>query len=212
MTTPPDALLLIAPGCVHCPNVLDALSELVKQGALGRLEVINVAVHPQRARELGARSAPWTRIGEFELEGAHSAAELAEWAEQSARPEGYGLYLSSLLEGGELERVVGLLRRDPRRLESLLELMETLETPMAARIGVGAVLEELAESNLLGPAVAPLRALLASEIPQVRADACHYLGLTGDPGVREAVTPLLEDTDAEVRDIARETLEEIEAF
>ena len=80
---------------------------------------------------------------------------------------------------------------------------------MAARIGVGAVLEELAESGLLGPAVAPLLGLLTSETPQVRADACHYLGLTGDPGVREAVTPLLEDADAEVREIARETLEEI---
>ena len=80
---------------------------------------------------------------------------------------------------------------------------------MAARIGVGAVLEEMAEEELLGPAVEPLRALLAAEAPQIRADACHYLGLTGDSCIADAVTPLLRDEDAEVREIARETLEEI---
>jgi hypothetical protein len=205
--TPPDALLLIAPGCTHCPAVLEALCGLVKQGALGRLEIVNIAVHPQRAQALGARSAPWTRIGDFELEGARCAAELALWAERATSPEGYGLYLGSLLEQGELERVTQLIRRAPQRLISLVQLLSTLETPMAVRIGAGAVIEELAGSGLLGPAVAPLRRLLAAEAPQIRADACHYLGLTGDPDIAQAVTPLLQDKDAEVREIARETLD-----
>ena len=209
MPTAPDALLLIAPGCIHCPAVLEALSGMVKNGVLGRLEVVNITVHPQRARELGARSAPWLRIGEFELEGAHSAKELALWAERAVSPEGYGLYLSSLLENGGLERVTHLIRRSPQRLPELVRLLSSLETPMAARIGVGAVLEELAGEGLLGLAVEPLRGLLAAEAPQIRADACHYLGLTGDPHIAEAVTPLLQDEDAEVREIARETLEEI---
>ena len=209
MITAPDALLLIAPGCVHCPAVLEALSGMVKSGALGRLEVVNIAVHPQHARDLGVRSAPWTRIGEFELEGAHSAEELALWARRAASPEGYRLYLSSLLENGGLEHVTRLLRKEPLRLPELVQLLDSLEIPMAARIGVGAVLEELGEEGLLGPAVEPLRELLGAEAPQIRADACHYLGLTGDPLVAEAVTPLLQDEDAEVREIARETLDEL---
>ena len=45
----PDAELLIAPGCVHCPVVLDGLSALVKAGAIGRLEVVNIAQHPEIA-------------------------------------------------------------------------------------------------------------------------------------------------------------------
>ena len=208
MPIAPDALLLIAPGCVHCPAVLEALSTLVKEGALGRLEVVNIAVHPERARELGGRSAPWTRIGEFELEGVHSAEELALWVQRTATPEGYRLYLSNLLENGGLEQVTGLLRRSPQRLPVLVQLLASLETPMAARIGVGAVLEELAVDSLLDPAVEPLRELLSAEAPQIRADACHYLGLTGDPSITEAVPPLLQDENAEVREIARETLEE----
>jgi hypothetical protein len=121
-------------------------------------------------------------------------------------PRDIVLYLGSLLVGGELARVTQLIRRDPQRLVSLVQLLPSLETPMAVRIGAGAVLEELAGSGLLGPAVEPLRGLLAAEAPQIRADACHYLGLTDDPDIAQAVTPLLQDKDAEVREIARETI------
>ena len=49
----PDALLLLAPGCPHCPAVLEGLGALVKDGALGTLEVVNIAVHPERAAATG---------------------------------------------------------------------------------------------------------------------------------------------------------------
>ena len=205
--TAPDALLLIAPGCVHCPAVLDGLTALVKQGKLGRLEVINSSVHPETVQALGIRSVPWTRIGDIELEGAHSPGELALWTQRAASPEGYGLYLNQLLERGHLERVLGLIRQVPQRLPILLGLLVSLETPMAVRIGVGAVMEELAGSDVLQPAIAPLRELLGATEPQIRADACHYLGLCGDPEAVQAITPLLDDANAEVREIARETLD-----
>ena len=49
--------------------------------------------------------------------------------------------------------------------------------------------------------------LLKSPVPQIRLDACHYLGLSGDPDVAEAISPLLDDDDPQVREVARETLE-----
>ena len=57
--TIPDALLLIASGCPHCPTVLTGLTELVKHGLIGRLEVVNVGIHPERASALKARTVPW---------------------------------------------------------------------------------------------------------------------------------------------------------
>jgi hypothetical protein len=204
--SPPDALLLIAPGCAHCPAVLAALADLVKGGALGRLEVINVAVHPEAARARGIRSVPWVRIGEIELEGSHTPSELALWVRRAGTEEGYGQFLAALLETGRLDRVTALVREAPRRLPALIGLVASLETPMAVRIGVGAVLEELAGDPILGEAVGPLRALLGAPAPQTRADACHYLGLTGDPAVAADVRPLLEDPDPAVREIARDTL------
>lgn len=204
--TAPDALLLIAPGCVHCPAVLESLATLIKQGKLGRLEVVDSSVHPEMAQALGVRSVPWTRIGDIELEGVHSPRELALWTQRAASPEGYGLYLNELLANGQLDRVSGLIRQAPRRLPILIGLLGSLKTPMAVRIGVGAVIEDLAGSDMLQSAVAPLRELLSAAEPQIRADACHYLGLCDNPEVVQAITPLLDDPNIEVREIARETL------
>ena len=53
--TPPDALLLIATGCPHCPTVLAGVGDLVKQGKIGRLEVVNIVTHPEVAQALGVR-------------------------------------------------------------------------------------------------------------------------------------------------------------
>ncbi len=81
----PDAELLIASGCAHCPVVLSGLAELLKQGRIGRLDIINIAAHPELAEARNARSVPWIRIGPFELSGAHSAQELAVWVERAGR-------------------------------------------------------------------------------------------------------------------------------
>ncbi|MFZ0257771.1 MAG: HEAT repeat domain-containing protein, partial [Gammaproteobacteria bacterium] len=59
MPSRPDALLLIAPGCAHCPVVLQSLAEMLKAGSLGRLEVVNIVAHPEVAKAVGTRSVPW---------------------------------------------------------------------------------------------------------------------------------------------------------
>jgi hypothetical protein len=207
---PPDALLLIAPGCTHCPIVLDALARLVKDGEVGRLEVANIAAHPEDARAVGTRSVPWLRIGPFELEGAHSYGELKDWAAAASGRPDYGLYFSHLLQSRRLDRVVRSIEGSPGRLDDLIELIGSPETPMGVRIGVGAVLEDLEGSETIRRAVPQLQRLCLSQQAQVRADACHYLALTGDPAAAPTLRGLLDDEDAEVREIAREALEVIE--
>ena len=76
----PEAVLLLSTQCPHCPTVLQGLSELVKQGVISRLEVVNINVRPEIAERHGIRSVPWVKIGDFELEGLHSPAELRRWA------------------------------------------------------------------------------------------------------------------------------------
>lgn len=203
---PPDARLLIAPGCAHCPAVLEALSRLVKDGRIGRLEVVNIAVHPQVAEAAGARAVPWFTIGPFTLTGAHSATELGEWADRAADGTGLASYFSHLLETNRLPEVVGHIRSSPGSLEDLILLLGDLETPMAVRIGVGAVIEELAGSPILVEGVDALGALTRSDASQVRADACHYLGLTGSPDAAPFLRACLDDEDDEVSEIASESL------
>jgi len=202
----PDALLLIATGCSHCQAVLDGLSQLVKKGAIGSLEVINLTARPQAGEALGIRSVPWTRIGPFALEGGQSQKDLADWAEHAANGTGWGLYYSHLIETRRLEQVLALIRERPESLLALTAVLGEDDTPMAVRIGVGAVFEELQGSGLLVHGVPELELLAASERPQVRADACHYLGLSGDQGAAPLLRRMLEDENADVREIAAESL------
>jgi HEAT repeat protein len=51
-----------------------------------------------------------------------------------------------------------------------------------------------------------LEQLTLSDSAQTRADACHFLGLAGDPRAIPAVRRLLDDEQHDVREIAVETL------
>jgi hypothetical protein len=207
----PDAELLIAPGCPHCPSVLGGLADLVKQGKLGRLSVINLELHPGEGEARGARAVPWIRIGPFELTGAHRPAELADWAERAGSPAGRRSYLEQQLADGELDQVVSVCRREPAMLAPLIDLAGDLETPFAVRIGVGAVLEELSPDGLLIQLSPTVRDIMAnSEHPSVRADAAHFLALTQADAARGPLRSLLEDDDASVREIARESLDALD--
>ena len=103
--TPPDAEVLIATGCAHCPAVLQALSDLVKEGLIRQLRVSNIVADAARAQELGVRTTPWTRIGPFTLAGNYSPAELRHWAEQAGSDEGIADYIRTHLKDGELKQI-----------------------------------------------------------------------------------------------------------
>ncbi len=152
--------MLLAPGCPHCPRVLEALTRLLEQGVIGRLEAVNLAAHPERARELGVRSVPWVRLGPFELEGLRSEAELREWATRAGTREGLSEYFAELFGSARLNEAIERVRSDPSQFEALLDLLEDPETELQARIGLGALIEHLAGSELLRAQVPRLKRLL----------------------------------------------------
>ena len=203
--TAPDATLLIAPGCPHCPKVLQALSEFVKRGEIGSLEIINIAVHPAAAEKAGTRSVPWTKIGAFELVGALTPQEIRETIAKAGRSDPIEP-LVHLLETSRLDDVVRDVTDNPAKLPALVTLLGDLDTPMAVRIGIGALLEELPDS-LVRSAEDELITLASSGNQSVRADAAHYLSLVDTARSRKTLRELLEDDSDEVSEIARESLE-----
>ncbi len=207
MTEKPDALMLLAPGCPHCPGVLEGLSRLLKEGVIGRLEAVNVEVHPGRAQELGVRGVPWVRIGPYELEGAVTLDELRRWAEADESLDGLAAYFLDLLKTGRRAKVEALARQKPERLQALVQLLADPEASMAVRLGIGAVLEEF-QGTPVGQAMVPgLGELTRHSDRLVRADACHFLSLIGGEEIRPIMEACLDDPDPEVREIAAETLE-----
>lgn len=209
--TPPDALLFIAPGCAHCPTVLQGLSELVKQTLIGRLTVVNVVAHPEEAAKYGVRAAPWLRLGPFTLTGAHSPAELRQWAEWAGSPEHAVHYVEHLLKQGGYKQAAGFIAEDTRRLKSLLAIVANPSANIEVRLGVSALLESYANAPELQNLLPQLAELSRHADHRIRADACHLLGLTGSPSARHYVAACLNDAEEEVREIAQEAMEELES-
>lgn len=203
----PRALLLIAPGCPHCAGMLEGLGSLVKQGVLGRLEIVNIAAEPKAARELSVRSVPWARIGPFELAGLHTFDELRHWAEMVGRDEGMTLYLGELLATARRHEVTRRVRAEPALLHRLVDLLGDSETALSIRIGVMATLEEFQGEPLLETLVPSLSELTSRASERVRADVCHALALTGSTAALDALQRCLDDPDEEVRDTAAEGIE-----
>ncbi|HEC06814.1 MAG TPA: HEAT repeat domain-containing protein [Thiolapillus brandeum] len=204
---PADALLLIAPGCPHCQSVLHALSDLVKSGDIGRLEVVNIAVHPETAQEAGTRSVPWMRIGNYELNGSYSTGELKSWAEKAATGAPVGEYIRELLEQQQLDQAIAYIKEHPDSLPQLLDMMQDEEGSLSVKFGLGAIFEALSGSDLLKALVPELGKLATHDKANLRGDAAYYLGLSGAPEAARWLKPLLDDPQDDVREIAAEALD-----
>ncbi|HNQ03077.1 MAG TPA: HEAT repeat domain-containing protein [Thiobacillaceae bacterium] len=206
---PADALLFLSSHCPHCPAMLRGLGELLKRGVIGRLEAVNLEVWPDAGVALGVRSVPWLRLGPFVLTGARASVELETWARRAESPAGMADALHELLKTGDLPQVLDLVSRDATRLAALLPIVANPEASMNVRVGAGAVLEEYAGSTVLASLVPELGALTRHADARVRADACHYLGLSRQAEARMWIESCLADTSTEVREIAAEALENL---
>ena len=207
--SPPEALMLLGTHCPHCPSVLGSLSELVKQGVIARLEVVNLEQRPETGRELGVRSVPWVRIGLFEFSGLHSKAELQSWAEQAGTEQGMTKYFEQLLGDGEVMRVLGMISKDHGLLHALIGLVSDADAKINARIGAGVIMEDYEGKPELLALIPELGELTRHADARVRSDACHYLSLTHDDSVKRYIEPLLDDEHEDVREVAEESLAEL---
>ena len=204
----PDALLLMTAGCPHCPAALQALTLLLKEGAIGRLEIVNVAIYTEEAESRGVKSVPWIQIGPFEVEGVVNPAKLRELAHGVNDEAVLDGWLLETLKTGQRQKFESLVRREPQRIHGLARLMTNPETSMAIRLGIGAVLEELHGTGLTEPLIPALGEMLNSEDKLLRADACHFLTLIGGEGIRSLMQSCQRDADAEIREMAGEWLAE----
>jgi glutaredoxin len=208
-TTPPDALLFVAPGCPHCTTVLRGLNEPASQQLIGKLTVMDITQHPELAAEYGVRAAPWLRLGPFTLTGAHSPAELRQWARWANGEEGIAHYVEHLLEQGGYQQAKAFIDIDANRLKALLAIVADPGAKLEVRLGVSALLEAHANSPSLRNLLPQLTELTRHADHRVRADACHLLGLTGSAAAHTQLEYCLNDAHEEVREIAAEALVEL---
>ncbi|WP_310447298.1 HEAT repeat domain-containing protein [Thiobacillus sp.] len=203
----PDALLLVSTHCPHCPAMLTALADLLKQGVIGRLEAVNLEQRPEVGLALGVRTVPWLRLGRIDLAGVHSKTELADWAAKADSEAGIADWFHVLLKEGQLPKAQAMIEAAPTLLAAVLPIVGNIDASLNVRLGAGVLLEEFAGSDTLRALLPRLGELSQHADARVRADACHYLGLTGDAAAKPWLDARLDDEDADVREIAAESVQ-----
>ena len=201
-----ENLLLVSPGCPHCHAMRSLLLQFQQQGQLTDFDVVDISQQPQVAEAYGVRSVPWLRLGELEFVGSHSQAELEPWLPGSASAK-LEDHFAHLLKAGNLAQVTDRVRREPETLSALIKLLADVDTPITVQLGIGAVMESMEGSEALARQTSSLTGLVDSKEPRIRADVCHYLGLTGDTAALPALQICLKDDNPDVREIAQEAIE-----
>jgi len=210
--TAPAVLMFIGSQCTYCGPMMQMLTELMKAGRISELRIVNIEHDPLLAAKLGVRSVPWLQIGPFELLGARSKQELQIWLQRASGTAGVSEYIKEVLSEGNIEAVKKLLQRHPEVLENIIEIMADPEAKINVRLGVGVIIEDMAEAEEFKAVIPRLIEYMSSEDARIRGDACHYLSLTKDSSYIPEIEKLLADESEEVREIAQESLDELRAI
>ncbi len=211
MQNPTSVLMLMGKQCAYCEPMMQVLTELMKAGELAECRIVNIEKNPELARQLGVRSVPWLQIGPFELLGSRSRKEILLWLTRASSFDGLTEYLEEVLAEGNISYAEKLIQRHPAALENVIALMADPEAKINVRLGVGVMIESMAESEAFKAVVPRLVDHLSSKDARIRGDACHYLSLTKDHSVIPHIEKLLADDSEEVREIAQESLDELRA-
>ena len=207
--TSPAVLMLMGTHCTYCGPMMQMLAELMKAGQIAQLRIVNIENNPELAAEHGVRSVPWLQIGPFELSGSRSKKELSLWIERASSFDGVTDYLEEVLSEGNITYANKFIQRYPQALENVIDLMADPDAKINVRLGVGVIIEELAETEQFKAVVPRLHDYLSSSDARIRGDACHYLSLTNDRSYIPDIEKLLSDESEEVREIAQDSLDEL---
>ena len=125
-------------------------------------------------------------------------------------PGGMADYFHILLSEAGLKKVIEIVDSRPELLADLLPIVSNPEAAMNVSLGASAVFERHAGKESLRVLVPRLGKLSEHADARVRADACHYLGLSRSPLARAFLEPRLSDDSADVREIATDSLAELD--
>ena len=205
----PQATLFLGAHCPHCETMEQQLTHLLKLGELSQLTLINIDKAPDLASAMQVRSLPWVQIGFYPLSGAQSIDALRQRIQWSADQQDTEGRFDHLLSEAQAYRVVDELKQQPHLFQSVLNLLGNTATILSTRIGIGVVMEELEGSELLQEAIPQLSKFASHKDSRIRADACHYLGLTQSKDAISVLESLNNEPDSLVREVIQDSLESL---
>jgi len=199
--------LAISSTCPHCPAAMQTLTDMLKSGEIASIEIFNINNEAALVEQYQIRSIPWLRIGPFVLHGLHSRAEIKQWYRTASSPEGVQEYISKMLDEGNLADVETMLQLSPDLIHNFIPLITDDNSSINVRLGISAIIEELAGDERLQPLQEELLGLLEHKLARVRGDAAHFLSQLHDVKAIPALEKLQSDPDHDVREIASDAIE-----
>lgn len=203
----PEVELFVMPGCPVCPQMERLFRQLQQEGLLERLEIIDITQNPQRAQQLGIRSAPSYLINGVLFSGMKPRSEIEALMKQNPTEKWRSLLSEELAEGGMEVARQAVLEHEAAR-EALFDLLEDAQTPLVVRIGLSAILEEMAEQGLLEAYQSRLQRLVRHEDERIALDGLYYLSMLHTPEASETLTHIAENPQHPLHGQARELLQE----
>lgn len=209
-----SAELFISTGCVHCPVVLQKLSDDLKSGKLSSLKITNIAIDNERANKLNIRSVPWfsfTNDNSFMIfSGQHSPKEIQQWLTTSQSENGMQDYITEHLKAGQLTTINQAIQIDHEVFSHVIAMIKDEETSMDLRIGLDVLVENFAATEILQQYSDVLKAIISSGSERLKIDALHYIALTGDLDNRGFLQEQTHNTNNQIKEAAVEALETLE--
>jgi predicted thioredoxin/glutaredoxin len=199
--------LFVMPGCPICPQMERLFRQLQQEGLLDELEIIDITQHPQRAQELGIRSAPSYLVNGVLFSGLKHRPEIEQLLQQGAGGNWRSLLSEELSEGGMETARKAVLEHEAAR-DALFDLLEDADTPLVVRIGLSAIIEELAERGLLEAHLPRLLKLAQSDDERIALDGLYYLSMLKAPQAVQTLSKIAESAGHPLQQQARELLQE----
>ncbi len=118
--------------------------------------------------------------------------------------------IADFLEMGYVENIFEMFKRDSRYYDWVGELLD--DERFSVRLGIAVLFEDLKVhcSGDIHLAVPALCRALDNGPPHVRGEAVNVLGIIGNAEARLCVNRALQDESPQVREVARDVLEELE--
>ncbi|MCL4475841.1 MAG: HEAT repeat domain-containing protein [Nitrospirae bacterium] len=112
---------------------------------------------------------------------------------------------------GFLENIIDMFKHDRSLYPLIGELMA--DGRIRVRLGISALVETLAREDPenIVTSIPSIVVLLKNENPTIRGDAVYLLGMVGHRDAVPFLVGALDDENSDVREFAREAIEEIEA-
>lgn len=119
--------------------------------------------------------------------------------------------IADYMEKGFLENIIDMFKHDASLYAYIGELMK--DERLMVRIGISALLDTLKteDPENISKAIPSILPLLKDKNPVLRSDAVYFLGMIGNKDVIPFLREAIEDEDKNVRVIAKEAIEDIEA-